>query len=141
MKERILEFLRLENKTSSQFAEEIGVQASSVSHIISGRNKPSLDFVIKMLQQYADLSTDWLVFGRGDMYKTDNGADLFSSLESASEQKEEGASDLLSAQIPDNKTFIETNKNGLDIQNGNKSSLEKLILIYSDNSFKEYSPG
>ncbi|NLA48821.1 MAG: helix-turn-helix transcriptional regulator, partial [Bacteroidales bacterium] len=42
MKERILEFLKSENKTSAQFAEEIGVQPSGISHILSGRNKPSL---------------------------------------------------------------------------------------------------
>jgi len=50
MKERILEFLKNENKTSAQFAEEIGVQPSGISHIISGRNNPSLDFVIKILK-------------------------------------------------------------------------------------------
>ena len=52
MKERILEFLRAENKSSAQFAEEIGVQASGISHILSGRNNPSLDFVMKMLEKY-----------------------------------------------------------------------------------------
>ena len=69
MKERILQFLRSENKTSSQLAEEIGVQPSSISHIISGRNRPSLDFILKMLETYEDLETDWLLFGRGDMYR------------------------------------------------------------------------
>ena len=52
MKERIIEFLKAENKSSAQFAEEIGVQPSGISHILSGRNKPSLDFVIKMLEKY-----------------------------------------------------------------------------------------
>jgi plasmid maintenance system antidote protein VapI len=67
MKERILEFLRIENRSSAQFAEEIGVQPSSISHIISGRNNPSLDFVIKMLTKYPDISSDWLLFGKGQM--------------------------------------------------------------------------
>ena len=51
MKERILAFLQSENKSTAQFAEEIGVQPSGISHILSGRNNPSLDFVIKMLAQ------------------------------------------------------------------------------------------
>jgi transcriptional regulator with XRE-family HTH domain len=73
MKERIFEFLRAENKSSSQFAEEIGVQPSGVSHILSGRNNPSLDFVLKMLEKYRYLSTEWLLFGKGSMYKDDSG--------------------------------------------------------------------
>ncbi|MEQ8192821.1 MAG: helix-turn-helix transcriptional regulator, partial [Candidatus Eremiobacterota bacterium] len=68
MRERILEFLNNQNKTSSQFAEEIGVEPSGISHIISGRNKPSLDFVLKMLGRYPFISSDWLLFGRGNMF-------------------------------------------------------------------------
>jgi transcriptional regulator with XRE-family HTH domain len=60
MKERLLEFLKAENKSSAQFAEDIGVQPSGISHILSGRNNPSLDFVLKMLEKYQFLSTDWL---------------------------------------------------------------------------------
>ena len=81
MKERILEFLKRENKTSAQFAEEIHVQPSGISHILSGRNKPSLDFVIKMLEKYTFLSTEWLMFGRGSMYKEPKMADLFSEVD------------------------------------------------------------
>ena len=69
MKERLLEFLKAENKSSAQLAEEIGVQPSGISHILSGRNNPSLDFVLKMFEKYQFLSTDWLLFGRGAMYK------------------------------------------------------------------------
>ena len=65
MKERILEFLKAENKSSAQLADEIGVQPSGISHILSGRNNPSLDFVIKMLDKYRFLSTEWLLFGKG----------------------------------------------------------------------------
>src|SRR4030042_734264 len=73
MKERLLEFLRSENKTSAQLAEEIGVQPSGISHILSGRNNPSLDFVLKMLEKYRFLSTEWLLFGTGPMYKDNSG--------------------------------------------------------------------
>ena len=77
MKERLIEFLRIENKSSAQLAEEIGVQASGISHIISGRNNPSLDFVLKMLEKYKYLSTDWLLFGKGAMYKESRMQNLF----------------------------------------------------------------
>jgi transcriptional regulator with XRE-family HTH domain len=81
MKERILEFLRRENKTSAQFAEEINVQPSGISHILSGRNNPSLDFILKMLEKYSYLSTDWLLFGKGSMYKESKMGDLFSQID------------------------------------------------------------
>ena len=77
MKERLLEFLRTENKSSAQLAEEIGVQPSGISHILSGRNNPSLDFILKMLEKYQFLSTDWLLFGKGTMYKDKQMQSLF----------------------------------------------------------------
>src|SRR5665648_678378 len=77
MKARILAFLQNENKSYAQFAEEIGVQPSGISHILSGRNKPSLDFVLKMLEKYHFLSTEWLLFGRGSMYKDSRMQTLF----------------------------------------------------------------
>ncbi len=53
---------------ASRFAETIGVQRSSISHIISGRNKPSLDLINKILEGFPKVSTDWLLLGKGDMY-------------------------------------------------------------------------
>ena len=77
MNERIREFLIAENKSSAQLAEEIGVQPSGISHILSGRNNPSLDFILKMLEKYQSLSTDWLLFGKGPMYKDIKNRTLF----------------------------------------------------------------
>lgn len=77
MKDRIQQFLRSENKSSSKFAEEIGVQPSGVSHVLSGRNKPSLDFILKMLNTYPSVNTDWLLFGKGEMYSNEDTPLLF----------------------------------------------------------------
>lgn len=65
---RILQILKEENLTASQFADVIDVQRSSMSHILSGRNNPSLDFVHKILKAFPKISTDWLMFGTGTMY-------------------------------------------------------------------------
>lgn len=59
--------MRMKGITSRQFAEEIGIQPSSLSHIINGRNKPSLDFVMKIMQRWPDIDINWLMFGKGDM--------------------------------------------------------------------------
>lgn len=63
MVNRILAVMRMKNLTPSQFADEIGIQRSGMSHIISGRNKPSLEFVMKILQRYPDIKPEWLLTG------------------------------------------------------------------------------
>lgn len=71
MVNRILKILKEENLTASQFADLIDVQRSSMSHILSGRNNPSLDFVHKILKAFPLLNTDWLMSGTGEMYKSE----------------------------------------------------------------------
>lgn len=65
MQERIKEILSQERLSPARFAELVGVQRSSVSHIISGRNKPSLDFLQKILTHFEHISPDWLITGKG----------------------------------------------------------------------------
>ncbi len=60
---KLLENLQL---SPSAFADSIGVQRSSLSHILSERNKPSLDFIIKVLQQYPEVDLYWLITGTND---------------------------------------------------------------------------
>ncbi len=69
MKERITTLIKAKNLTAAQFADEIGVQKSSISHIISGRNNASLDFIQKILMAYPDVNMDWLMFGKGPLFK------------------------------------------------------------------------
>ena len=69
MKDRIEKLLAAEQLTSAKFADTIGVQRSSVSHILSGRNKPSLDFITKILETFTSINPDWLIMGKGKMYK------------------------------------------------------------------------
>ena len=75
------------------------------------------------------------------MFKTDSGADLLSNFEYASDQEEKTVSNTISTQTSDNEIAIEAKDNALDLQSGSKSSIQKVLLIYSDNSFIEYKPG
>jgi transcriptional regulator with XRE-family HTH domain len=70
MKDRITLLIKAKNLTAAQFADEIGVQKSSISHILSGRNNASLDFIQKILLCYPDVSMDWLMFGKGPIFKS-----------------------------------------------------------------------
>ena len=137
MKERIIEFLRSENKTSAQLAEEIGVQPSGISHILSGRNNPSLDFVLKMLEKYPYLSSDWLLFGKGAIYKEPSVQNLFDENvglknDSVKEtlQKEVISTEKVKNQEP---TVITAPQN--------ESEVEKIVWFYKNKIFIEYFPG
>ncbi len=143
MNERIREFLSSENKSSAQLAEEIGVQPSGISHILSGRNNPSLDFVLKMLEKYDYLSNDWLLFGKGSMYKTDKGQTLFDETVTKIEDKDslriKSESYISDSEFIDNQKDVL--KKSLSSKTSNKTSLvEKIVWFYDDNSFEEYFP-
>jgi transcriptional regulator with XRE-family HTH domain len=141
MKERILEFLKRENKTSAQFAEEINVQPSGISHILSGRNNPSLDFVIKMLEKYSFLSTDWLLFGKGSMYKEPKMADLFSSIDLIEQAKSAETTRKTEEKIgierpQDSGIYAEDSKE----PEKQHPQVAKIVWFYVNNSFEEFYP-
>jgi len=65
--DRITKVIEFSELSPAEFAEEIGVQRSSISHIISGRNKPSLDFITKIKSKFPDIEWNWLITGTGEM--------------------------------------------------------------------------
>lgn len=69
MKTRLQQFLNAENINQSQLAEMLGVGRPSISHILSGRNNPGYDFFLAMTKAFPNLSMDWLLAGKGKMYK------------------------------------------------------------------------
>jgi len=69
MTDRISLLIKAKNLSAAQFADEIGVQRSSISHLMSGRNKPSLDLIQKTLQRFPEVSSEWLLFGKGEMVR------------------------------------------------------------------------
>lgn len=150
MKDRILAFLQNENKSYAQFADEIGVQPSGISHILSGRNNPSLDFVIKMLHRYPSLSADWLLFGKGSMYRYTSQPTLFD--ETAPEAITDGKVSVQDQEFLMNDNLSET-ENLSQRQENSQTSLpagvphdsggkktERIIIFYTDKTFIEYKP-
>jgi transcriptional regulator with XRE-family HTH domain len=143
MKERILEFLKHENKSSAQLAEEIGVQPSGISHILSGRNNPSLDFVLKMLDKYKFLSSDWLLFGKGTMYKDfrlqtlfDANADDKGAYNEIIDKKDKVPPESGQENSPFQQNSELTRTQGIS----KPSAVTRIVWFYGDNSFEEYYP-
>jgi transcriptional regulator with XRE-family HTH domain len=145
LKSRVLEFLRSENITSAQFAQEIGVQPSGISHIISGRNKPSLDFVVKMLARYPALSTDWLLLGKGPMFRNGSPAELFPGTFSGKTPSE----DIFSEQVKE--TVLKTAPGRVSDSAQPKANADgnallrpvssRIVIFHEDGTFDEYFPG
>ncbi|WP_299254698.1 helix-turn-helix transcriptional regulator [uncultured Cytophaga sp.] len=69
--ERVLILMKEFELTASEFADKIDVQRSSMSHLVSGRNKPSLDFIQKILNNFSDINPTWLIMGTGPMKQLD----------------------------------------------------------------------
>ncbi len=143
MLERINLIIKTKNLSASQFADRVGVQRSSVSHVLSGRNKPSLEFIQKVLNKFPDIRSEWLLFGKGSMSNTSN---LFSKVDIKSDQDivPEPNLETDTANIPDvipkiAKSPISKHKNVLPNKKHGKR-IVKIVLLFEDNSFSEYTP-
>ena len=64
---RVQKIINYSELSSSEFADEIGVQRSNISHVLSGRNKPSLDFLMKIKDRFPEIQWEWLIEGKGAM--------------------------------------------------------------------------
>ena len=139
--------------SASEFADKIGVQRSAVSHVLSGRNKPSLDFLIKIKKQYPTINLDWLVLGSGNpLSKQDS--DLFGNIQNdegvdesfRQEKFDEGQGTLVKNTTDTNNRSgqLEGNIENMLLKDqakaGNKK-LKRVILLYNDGSFQAFEQG
>jgi transcriptional regulator with XRE-family HTH domain len=133
MQDQIQEILRREELSSSQFADKIGVQRSSVSHVLSGRNKPGFDFIQKILQAFPGIDADWLITGLGEMYRKRRvPGELFDGpfAETSPAMDER----KLSANI-ETPSLKEKPAEGLKPL---AREVERVIVFYTDKTFREY---
>lgn len=70
MREKLLKLMQTESLTASRLAELLGIGSSGISHIISGRNKPSFDLLQKILKRFPNINPDWLLLDSEQMYRT-----------------------------------------------------------------------
>lgn len=162
---RIIALIEILGLTPSEFADKIQVQRSGISHITSGRNKPSLDFLESTLRCFPEINSDWLILGKGKPLKSQNNEDNSSiKTEDASylEPIETLSSPLLFPLDDDNRkseeqnpeeiiksTFNENTTNSnkikdshsnekLNKENTNEKEIQKIIILYTDHSFEVY---
>jgi transcriptional regulator with XRE-family HTH domain len=137
MEARIQRLIGSENLSPTKFADIIGVQRSAISHILSGRNKPSFDLIQKILSKFPRVSSEWLLMGRGEMYKTTIQQRLFDT-DMKPSVPTESKNEVKSAVIHDNT--LNTSISKVPEIQINESTIERIIIFYRDKSFKEYFP-
>ena len=131
-KERLETLMRHEGLSLSQFANEINIQGSTLSHIMNGRNNPSLDVVKRILDRFPSINPDWLIFGREpirrQISKSQEIPSLFDMEEiSTPEQPQQ-------QQVP--TEIKDTSQQPINVQN-NCKEITKVVIFYSDNTYEE----
>ncbi|MGB5989559.1 MAG: helix-turn-helix transcriptional regulator [Marinifilaceae bacterium] len=141
IKDRIALIIEYKELNSSKFADLVDIQRSRMSHIMSGRNNPSIDVVVRIVEKFPEISTDWLINGKGNMLIESEKVIDFSSLDSSVDEfiEEEIPIDLKMETNPGSQNSFE--KTGLPFRPpSNGKPVDRIIVFYTDDSFKEYRP-
>jgi transcriptional regulator with XRE-family HTH domain len=125
--QKILEFYDI---SAATFAEAIDVGRSSISHILSGRNKPSLDFVMKVVQNYPEVELYWLLNGKGSFPPQTKKNAVEKVSETDNVPKDLSSPTL--QRIPDSR------ENEKILKEHGANRVKKVILIYEDGSFEAF---
>ena len=150
MQDRIIKLMESEGLSPAQFSEMVGIQRSAVSHLVTGRNKPSLEVVQKILNAFRTINSDWLILGIGKMYRQEKQSyqpSLFAEehekrdVESVTEQKEpekplqERTSiykeTVQEAEKPPIPQFTPAEK---------PKTVKNIIVYYSNGTFEDFEP-
>lgn len=111
--------------SASAFADRIQVPRSSISHLLSGRNKPSLDFVLKVVKEFDEVELYWLLNGKGNFPddKTNN-----------SIAKTDSSNESTAATKPSQSAFAPSLSSSMN----SEKNIERIVIFYTDGTFKEY---
>jgi transcriptional regulator with XRE-family HTH domain len=150
MHKRLSSLIKALGLSAAQFADEIGVQRSSISHVISGRNKPSMDFIEKILQRFPRVNADWLIMGSGSVFRDE---DLFSGQEKlipATEKREKSEAGIKKPEVMDEPKVDRPEKSNKLLASGDTPAqgetravgkqLKEVILVYTDHTFRVLKP-
>lgn len=116
--DRIRTIITVNNLTTSSFADKVGVQRSGVSHILNGRNRPSMDFLLKVLEAFPRVDAGWLLTGKSPDNST------------PPEQK--------SVKM-ENDDFENPQRAVKSLQTKERV-VEKIVIFYSDHTFEAFNP-
>ncbi len=157
MKEKLQKLMTSEGLKPSQLAEILGVNPAGISHILAGRNKPSYDFIYKLLRHFPQVNPDWLLLDSGGMYRdasqlmavtgdeingvesnnlfsSDFSAPIPSTQRSASPTRSSAGRNIKSDR---DQEFLASSSG---IANLTEQDVERIVVFYADKTFKTYTP-
>lgn len=121
MNTRIAQLIEYLGIQQGRFAEQIGVTPAGVTHVLKGRNRPSLEMVMNILESFPQVSTEWLLFGRGEMFR---------STAAGTSDADGGASASVARDAKEGGTPLR------DV----KKPVTKVIVYYDDMTYCEFHP-
>lgn len=130
--ELILSYYQL---TASSFADKIGVQRSSISHLLSGRNKPGLDFVIKIVEHFPEVDLYWFLMGVGSFPKSET---TIKKIEPSKQEEIKFTAPEAIFPTQDHPPIL--SEQTRSIKGEATTIVDKIVVLYKDGSFKSYSP-
>ena len=148
MNTRLKQFMAAENITQAQLADNLKVVRASVSHILSGRNNPSYEFIKALMSSYPRLNMEWLMFGKGKMYKEIQGQPVPQPNESSDslfidsnqEQTRDSVEYLQPEDVPQANT-ASTEGSDIEIQQVqlpvNQRKVVKITILFDDGTYQE----
>lgn len=151
MRERIIKFIDVSGLTAAELADTIGVQRSSVSHVLNGRNNPSFSFIQKMLEQYPSLNSRWLMTGEGEMFQSESKpTDKMQSRKSDSILSTEAPTvspkheETLQSEINQVAPMLTAPSDKPSERTGslpeNSKKVVRVLIFYDDHTFEDFRP-
>lgn len=148
---RLIQLIEKEKLSATSFAERIGIQRSTLSHLFSGRNKPGFEFLIKITDEFPLLNLNWLITGNGEMYLSSSDEEELKGSHDSNQEKEnvKSNSKFLETSPMDLFTIETSDYNNMSNKNTNTSNenkvtpdkkIDKMIFVFSDGTFEEYKP-
>ena len=148
--ERLLQIFEYYSLSSTQFADKIGVQRSTLSHLLSNRNKPSLDFLLKIIEHFPELNLYWLADGSKQMFSQKNETDQnFKTSSNLTEDITQNANDFEIDDVEEsslhaikenveNLVQYEVPQKIMDMSVEQNLEIDYIVIFYKDGSFKRY---
>ena len=139
MVERIRELIEYTGLSSSQFADGIEVPRALLSHILCGRNKPSLDVILKVLSNYRTINPDWLLLGAGDML-IKIAAPIAPTIPETITAPETIVSQEKSAPLYGKVQNEVAPESIVAVQPDQGKTVKQIVFFYTDNTFSIFNP-
>lgn len=149
MESRLQRIIESERITPARFAEILGVQRSAISHILTGRNKPSFDLISKIIIKFPSINAEWLITGKGEMRKVIIQRSIFDEIESNDNKISTETENIITPKSQDSVKVTNVNSSTIspigdilpkEVQTNEAKDIKKIVILYSDNTFEEYRP-